>query len=112
MKVLIVDDEIDIGRILNKILSQKKIDCEVALNIKDARERLKKHTFDLCFLDINLPDGSGFELVGDLRENNSDGEIVMVSAYDGEDEREMARSSGINTFISKPFSKKEILNLF
>jgi two-component system copper resistance phosphate regulon response regulator CusR len=111
MKILIIDDEEDICMLLKGILEKYDNQCEAVKTLIEAKNIMKRGIFDLFFLDINLPDGSGFELIPFINENNTDGEIVMVSAYDGDLERNRALAAGIKTFISKPFDKSEILEV-
>jgi two-component system response regulator PilR (NtrC family) len=109
MKVLIVDDEKDICSLVCKILKQVDIGCDAVNTIEMAKKYTRNKSYDYCFIDIKLPDGSGFDLITDIRKTNEDQRIVMISAFDGEKERERAKSLGVEDFISKPFTKKEIL---
>lgn len=109
MHVLIVDDERDIGYLIRGILMQIDINCEVAQNLRMAMEIIENQTFDLYFIDIHLPDGSGFDLVRELNRTNRNSDIVIISAFDGQEEREEANSLGVRKFINKPFTKMEIL---
>jgi len=109
MHVLIVDDERDIGFLIKGILMQADISCEVARNLGMARNFIKDNAFDLYFIDINLPDGSGFDLVRELNKVNGINDVVIISAFDGQEEREEASALGVRKFINKPFMKQEIL---
>jgi DNA-binding response OmpR family regulator len=109
MRVLIVDDERDIGYLIRGILKQNDINCEVAQNLRMARDFIKLQLFDLYFIDIKLPDGSGFDLVRELNGSDGKSNIVIISAFDGQEERDAAQSLGVRKFINKPFTKKEIL---
>lgn len=109
MHVLIVDDERDIGYLIRGILMQNDINCEVAQNLEMARDLIKIQTFDLYFIDIKLPDGSGFDLVRELNRINGNPDIVIISAFDGQEERDEANLLGVRKFITKPFTKTEIL---
>lgn len=111
MKALIVDDEKDIGYLICGILRQKNVGCMVVHTLEMARKLIKNHSFDLYFVDLKLPDGSGFDLVPQLNELEGDPEVVIISAFDGEEERSMAKSLGVKKFINKPFTKKEILTV-
>jgi len=109
MQVLIVDDERDIGYLICGILRENNMNCRVVHNLEMARDLIRHQTFDFYFIDIKLPDGSGFDLVPEVNGMKGDHEVVMISAFDGEEERNTAKSLGIKKFINKPFSKKEIL---
>ncbi len=109
MRVLIVDDEIDICRLVCWIIQQAGVPCDSVHNVNEARKRIKENNYDLYLLDIKLPDGNGFDLVDPIKELNNNAEIVMISAFDDKKEHEIAGSMGIKRFISKPFTKNDIL---
>jgi DNA-binding response OmpR family regulator len=109
MQALIVDDERDIGYLICGILRQLDMRCKVMHTLETARDLIKHQSFDLYFIDIKLPDGSGFDLVSELNERDNNGEVVIISAFDGEEERDKAKSLGVKKFINKPFTKTEII---
>ena len=60
---LIVDDEEDLRTLMRLSLMRMGIDCVLAANLAEARQHLKQQRFDICLTDLNLPDGSGLQLV-------------------------------------------------
>lgn len=110
MRVLIVDDEKDICRMICRIVSRRHIECNFAHNLEDARKLINTEKPELYFLDISLPDGRGFDLIPQMNNVTPDAKIVMISAYDDEHERNQAEYYNVKDFISKPFSKKNILD--
>ena len=109
MRALIVDDEEDIGTMAKIILKSANIDVDDIYRVKDARKKIIENQYDLFFLDLNLPDGSGFDLMPLILEQNQNAGIAVISAYDGSSEKQRASEFGVHTFIKKPFTKKEIL---
>lgn len=105
-KVLVVDDEIDICTLLSMHLEQQGMQVSYAHTIRDAREQLGNTSFDLIFIDLNLTDGSGYDLISSLGELNRDARVVVISAYDSE--RQKAIQAGAKLFVPKPFSRKSI----
>jgi len=109
INALIVDDEEEIGLILKIILNNKGMNVDIAHDLSKARSLVKNNGYQVIFLDLNLPDGTGFELIEKLNSEDSDANIVVLSAFDGWSEKNKAMDLGVDIFIGKPFSKKEIL---
>ncbi|GHE74970.1 MULTISPECIES: response regulator [Roseivirga] len=107
--VLIVDDEEDIGLMLSRLLQKAGYHTEFCTSVAEGRIKLKQKKYDLYFLDLNLSDGSGFDLIPEIRQQPEVSGIIIISAYDGLQERERAKAFEVNAFVNKPFNKKEIL---
>lgn len=112
-KVLIVDDEDDIRRLLKRVLSEKGYDTVEASRGTEALQAVRDHAPDVILLDAMLPEIHGFELCRRIRSSQRFGHtpIVMVSAiYRGwrfaEDLRE---SFGVTEFLEKPFKISEVV---
>lgn len=104
-KILIIDDEEEICALLSGMLRKQGFDVATELTVKGGLNTFKEDNFDLVFLDLNLPDGNGFDLIPKLKEEKPDIEIYIISAYDGQAEQDKAMSSGASGFISKPFTR-------
>lgn len=109
MRALIVDDEMDIGVMTSIILKTKRIHADTVISIREANEKIRHNRYDLFILDLNLPDGNGFDLIPSIRMNNTDARIVIISAHDGTIELKQARKFNVDLFVRKPFSRKQIL---
>jgi len=107
-RVLIIDDENDITHNLKNILV-RNLACEVqtATSFRGALDSLKEYAPDLVFLDINLGDGNGYDLLPVIK-NNKAIRVVMMSAYEKDYER--IRQSGAHIFMQKPFTKEHVLD--
>lgn len=101
-KILIIDDESDICLLLSTMLKKAGNDVDFALNIASGIQKLQHFNPDIIFLDLNLPDGNGFDVVPDIRDQQPHAEIIVISAYDGEDEKKRADDENIEYFINKP----------
>ena len=75
---------------------------------RDALESLKENEFDMCILDINLPDGTGFEVCEELR-SVSNVPVIFASARTSVDDRIIGFEKGGDDYLPKPFSMKELL---
>jgi len=105
-KALVVDDELDICRLLTLHLKTLGVDAEYVSTIGEAKAKISPAAYDVIFVDLNLPDGSGFDLLESLNAINSTSRIVVISAYDIE--RKKALDYGADGFVPKPFSKRTI----
>ncbi|MBU2913241.1 response regulator [Reichenbachiella agariperforans] len=110
MNVLIVDDEEDIGLMVSMFLKKKGISVDYADRITKAKNMIQAHAYEVYFLDLNLPDGTGFDLVDDIRNASEGAKVVIISAYDGVVETRRAAEMNIDHFIKKPFTKKQIID--
>lgn len=108
-KVLLVDDEEEICLLLSGILKREGFKTSYALSLKEARERLASDSFEVVFLDLNLPDGIGYQLIPDIRDMKEDAKIIVVSAYDVE--KKKAKDEGADYFIAKPFTRSKVLDV-
>ncbi len=109
MRALIVDDEEDIGLMVSTFLRKEGMEADHANLIKNARQMIHENEYQLFFLDLKLPDGTGFDLVPDIKSNVKDPKLIIISAYDGDIETKKAKQLGIDIFIKKPFTKSEII---
>jgi len=108
MRILIVDDEQEICLLLRQLLKKMGVDAEVAHTISGGLETFSTYHYDVVFLDINLPDGSGLDLIPKLKAVNPDTKIIVISAYTSKTEVKKAVDMGIYQFVGKPFSKNTI----
>ncbi len=109
--VLIVDDERDIRELLTITLGRMDLDVDAASNVAEARQLLGEHTYDLCFTDMRLPDGSGQELIELIAENYPDMPVAMITAYGNVDAAVNALKAGAFDFVSKPVDIKMLRGL-
>jgi len=108
--ILIVDDEPDICQMLQLILKKEDFEVAYATTKVKGLEKIASRAYTIFFFDLNLPDGSGFDLVREVQQKNIDAKIIVMSAYDSELEKTKLKSFGISRFIRKPFSRMDIMN--
>jgi two-component system response regulator PilR (NtrC family) len=99
---LIVDDERDIRELLTLTLGRMGLRIDTAANLGEAREHLSRNTYDLCFTDMNLPDGNGIELVGDISRLYPRTPVAMITAFGNVELAVEALKAGAFDFVSKP----------
>ncbi|GAB4054136.1 hypothetical protein GCM10028810_61720 [Spirosoma litoris] len=107
-RVLIVDDEADICLLLSGLLRRLGYQPTCAHFIEEGRQCLHTQKFDAIFLDLNLPDGLGFDLLPFIKEDQTEAKIIMISAFDGQAERRRATEQGADYFIGKPFTRRSV----
>lgn len=107
-RVLIVDDEADICLLLSGLLRRLGYQPTCAHFIEEGRQCLHAQKFDAIFLDLNLPDGLGFDLLPSIKEGQAEAKVIMISAFDGQAERRRATEQGADYFIGKPFTRRSV----
>ena len=108
-KVLIVDDDAAIGRILGQILEKMDREPSLALSAEQARLLLKEDAFDLMLCDVHLPGESGLDLIKYVISAYPNTAIIMVSGADAPETFEMALEIGAYGYIVKPFKIREVI---
>lgn len=107
-RILVVDDEIEIMRALQRSLAAHGYEVFVAKNGEDALEEVARHRPDLMLLDLGLPGISGLEVCRKVRES-SNLPIIVLSVKDTERDKVLALDLGADDYVSKPFSVNEVL---
>jgi len=105
-KILIVEDEPDIVRLIQNRLKSEKFDVTVAMDGKEALDYIVSKHYDLVTLDIMLPHVDGLTLCKNVRERHKDSLILIISALDTIEQKEKAYLLGADDYIPKPFSPK------
>jgi DNA-binding response OmpR family regulator len=108
-KILIVDDEKDLLNMIKEILwNAGFFNVYTALNCSEALKITKQQTIALYLLDVNLPDGDGFSLYGDIRKY-SQAPVIFLTARGEADDRLMGLGIGADDYIVKPFLSGELV---
>lgn len=109
IKILLVEDDDNLGKLLSDYLKMK--DFEVILK-RDGEAGLKtfaSKSFDLCLLDVMLPKKDGFTLAKEIRSMKSKTPIIFLTAKSMEEDVKEGFSSGADDYITKPFSMEILL---
>ena len=110
MIVLIADDEKGIVELLKDRVIAKGHSVNTAYDGKEAMELIKSNSYDLIFLDHNMPGLTGLELLRYIKQNNLNPKITIVTAYEAIDEFFMKRL-GADEYLTKPVKIKDIDNV-
>jgi len=108
-KILIVEDEISIQKLLAYDLKQAGFEVDVASDGKEGYQKAKEGVYDLIILDLMLPRMDGIEVCQKLRKDQNDTYIIMLTARDDEIDKITGLDSGADDYMTKPFSPREIL---
>jgi DNA-binding response OmpR family regulator len=110
-RVLIVDDDPDIQRLVSYNLGQAGFDVATAGTGRTALEAIQKHPPDLIILDLMLPDVDGMEVCRTLRQRDSSRRIpiIMLTARSEEIDRVIGFELGADDYVMKPFSPRELV---
>ncbi|MFH1771510.1 MAG: response regulator [Candidatus Omnitrophota bacterium] len=107
MRVLVADDETETIGILQSFLERRGCVVDCAADGKEALELIKNKNYDVAFIDHNMPELTGLELIKYIKLNNIRTKTVMLTGYGGMADF-LAESIGADAYIEKPFSLKDI----
>ena len=102
-KILLLEDDAALGTGIQLALQSPQVQITLCVSLQQAREALTRNRFELLILDVNLPDGSGLELLKEVRKT-SQVPVMMLTANDMEMDIVTGLESGADDYITKPFS--------
>ena len=102
-KILLLEDDTTLGNGIRLALQSPSVQIMLCRTLTQARDALAQSSFDLLILDVNLPDGSGLELLEQVR-RTSDVPVILLTANDLEMDVVTGLESGADDYITKPFS--------
>ena len=108
MKILIIEDEIELLIAVSNYLNKEKYICELAENFENAKKKLSIYEYDIILLDITLPDGSGLELLKIIKKNNIQAGVIIISAKSSLDDKIIGLDLGADDYMTKPFQLSEL----
>lgn len=105
-RILIIDDEVDICVMLSKYLQTLNFKTDYASTVKQTIQNIGIHSYTVLFVDLNLLEGSGYDVMEYAKKQNLSSKIIVISAHDSEAVR--AIEKGADIFIAKPFTTRTI----
>ena len=107
-KVLVVDDDVEVCRILHRMLSDKEFQVQITQSVADAVQAIDERLFDVYLVDFNLEDGTGCDIGDRVRSKGSAAPIIVVSGCDPKTVALKAGKLRLFDIIEKPFSRTTI----
>lgn len=108
MRVLLVEDAQDLADATQGRFRQSGIACDLAMTVAEARDCIGVQRYDAVVLDINLPDGSGTDLLRELRRAGQRAPVLMLTAQFSVDDKLSAFNLGADDYLVKPFDHREL----
>jgi len=109
IKVLLAEDDENLGSLLREYLIAKKYDTDWYPNGEEAYKNFVKRHYDLCILDIMMPVKDGFTLAKEIRLTNAEIPIIFLTAKSQKDDILEGFKAGCDDYITKPFSMEELI---
>jgi DNA-binding response OmpR family regulator len=108
-KILLAEDDLSLGYVIKDSLVEAGYEVVLCPDGKTAIEKFKKENFDICLLDVMMPNQDGFTVLKWIRQQTAQVPILMITAKSMEEDRIHGFESGADDYICKPFSMKELM---
>lgn len=109
MKILLVEDDLTLAMGIEYSLKNEEFNVMHAESLRSAREKIKGNKFDMILLDVSLPDGSGYELCKEIRNDDKNIAIIFLTACDEEVNVVMGLDMGGDDYLTKPIRVRELI---
>jgi DNA-binding response OmpR family regulator len=107
MKVLIIEDEKILCESIVSYLKQENFTCDTANEYAAAIDKIESFDYDCILLDINLPGGSGLDILTQLKKSNRMDGVLIISAKNSLEDKITGLKLGADDYLSKPFHLSE-----
>lgn len=108
MKLLVIEDEKDLSDSICSYLSSEQFTCETAYDYPSALDKVVTNEYVCIILDLTLPQGSGLNLLTELKMMNKSEGVLIISAKNSLDDRIKGLNSGADDYLTKPFHLAEL----
>lgn len=108
MKILIIEDEKDLANSIAEYLLGVNYLCEFATTFSESINKIEVYEYDCILLDIGLPDGNGLKILEELKKENKQDGVIIISAKDSIDDKIKGLELGADDYLSKPFHLSEL----
>lgn len=109
MKILIVDDEVQLVKAVSAILKKNNYNTDCAYDGEDGLDKALSNIYDVIILDIMLPKRNGYEIIRELRDNRISTPVLMLSAKSQTYDKIYGLNLGADDYLAKPFESEELL---
>ena len=108
MKILIIEDEIGLREVIQDSLEKEKYIVETAHDFFSGLDKLGSYDYDCVLIDIMLPNGSGLDLLSEIKKQKKQEAVIIISAKDAVDDKVKGLDLGADDYLSKPFHLAEL----
>lgn len=108
MKLLIIEDDKELSKSIVEYLSGENYLCETAWTFQDAMEKILSYEYDCIVLDITLPDGNGLRILEELKKENKQDGVIIISAKNSLEDKIAGLQIGADDYLTKPFHLAEL----
>ncbi|WP_316791319.1 response regulator transcription factor [Pedobacter frigoris] len=108
MKVLIVEDEPELAKSMISYLSDQSYLCELAVDYQQALDKISTYHYDCILLDLMLPGGSGMKILDELKLQNKEDGVIIISAKNSLEDKIKGLELGADDYLAKPFHLSEL----
>lgn len=108
MKILLVEDDANLREVTRRSLEKERYVVEIAADYCTALQKIEDYDYDCILLDIMLPDGSGLDLLGKLKEMHKRENVIILSARDSIEDKVLGLELGADDYLPKPFHLVEL----
>ncbi len=108
MKILIVEDEASLRELMQRYAEKERYVVETAATYREALRKIEDYEYDCILLDIMLPDGSGLDLLKELKVQHKQDNVIIISAKDSIDDKVLGLELGADDYLPKPFHFAEL----
>ena len=109
MRILVVEDEFSLADIIATKLRKEKYNVDISLDGEEGLDKALSDIYDLIILDIMLPKVNGIEILKEIRNNNIDTKVIMLTAKSSLDDKLIGFEKGANDYITQPFHMEELI---
>lgn len=108
MKILIIEDEVPLAQSIGAYLSDESYLCEYATSFKAAMDKIDVFEYDCIVLDLMLPGGDGMKILQELKQQNKQDGVIIVSAKNSLEDKIEGLQLGADDYLTKPFHLPEL----
>ena len=108
MKILIIEDEVELLIAISNYLTKEHFICELAESFRKADDKLAIYEYDIILLDITLPDGNGLNLLSTIKKHQKKAGVIIISAKNSLDDKISGLDLGADDYLTKPFYLSEL----
>lgn len=109
MRILIVEDELDLNMVLSEMLTIEGYNVDSSYNGTDGLDNALSGIYDMIILDVMLPEKNGIEVLSEIRKNKINTPVLMLTAKSEIEDKIAGLDNGADDYLTKPFNSKELL---